>query len=110
METKQAVTTLAALAHDTRLKVFRLLVTEGPVGLPAGEIATRLGVPPPTLSAHLGQLERAGLACSRRAERRIYYAVDIEGTRRLLRYLTNDCCGGRPELCSELASASGAYT
>jgi DNA-binding transcriptional ArsR family regulator len=77
-------------------------VREGPEGLPAGRIATALEVPPPTLSTHLAQLERAGLVRSRRAERRIYYAVDIEGTRRLLRYLTEDCCRGQAELCGDL--------
>lgn len=105
METKNAVDALSALAHDTRLGVFRLLVTEGPAGLPAGEIAKRLDVPPPTLSPHLAQLERAELARSWRVERRIFYAVEIEGTRRLLRYLTEDCCRGHPELCGDLLAA-----
>ena len=105
MKTKDAVSTLAALAHETRLEVFRLLVTEGPAGLPAGEIAKRLDVPPPTLSSHLAQLERAGLARSWRVERRIFYAVEIEGTRRLLRYLTEDCCQGQPQLCADLLAA-----
>lgn len=106
MEINDAVTALAALAHGTRLKVFRLLVTEGPTGLPAGEIARRLDVPPPTLSSHLAQLERAGLARSTREERRIFYAVDIEGTRRVLAYLTEDCCQGQPELCSPLPATA----
>ena len=106
METKKAVTALAALPQETRLKVFRLLVSEGPGGLPAGEIAARLSVPSPTLSAHLGQLERAGLACSRRVDRRIFYAVDIEGTRRLVRYLTEDCCQGNAEFCGDLLATA----
>ena len=105
MEINDAVAALSALAHETRLKAFRLLVTEGPTGLPAGEIARRLDVPPPTLSSHLPQLERAGLARSARVERRIFYAVDIEGTRRLLAYLTEDCCRGQPELCAPLSAA-----
>ena len=105
METKDAVSILSALAHETRLEVFRLLVTEGPAGLSAGEIAKRLDVPPPTLSSHLAQLERAGLARSWRVERRIFYAVEIEGTRRLLRYLTEDCCQGQPQLCADLLAA-----
>ncbi len=108
METKQAVEAFAALAHGTRLEVFRLLVREGPDGLAAGRIAVVLGVAPPTLSSHLAQLERAGLVTSRRVERFVYYAVDVEGTRRLLRYVTEDCCQGRPALCGDLLAA-GAW-
>ena len=110
MEIKQAVTVLSALAHGTRLQVFRLLVKQGADGLPAGQIAEHLNVVPPTLSAHLAQLERAGLVRSWRVERWIYYAVDVEGTRRLLRYLVEDCCRGRPELCGELLAAGPACT
>jgi len=106
METKQAVVALSALAQETRLRAFRLLVQQGPTGLPAGEIAERLTVPPPTLSSHLAQLERAGLVHSWRLERRIFYAVDVEGTRHILRYLTEDCCQGHPELCGDLLAAS----
>lgn len=106
METKDAVTALSALAQATRLRVFRLLVRQGPNGMAAGEIAKRLEVTPPTLSSHLAQLERAGLVRSWRVERRIFYAVEVEGTRRLLRYLTEDCCEGQPELCGDLTAAS----
>ncbi len=105
MKTSNAVAALAALAHETRLQVFRLLVRQGPDGLQAGRIAGRLKVTPPTLSAHLAQLERAGLVRSWRVERWIYYAVDVDGTRRLLRYLTSDCCQGHPELCGDLVTA-----
>ncbi len=96
---KIAVQALAALAHEHRLAVFRLLVREGPPGLPAGTVAARVAIPPSTLSHHLAALEGAGLITSRRVERRIYYAVDILGTRRLLAFLTEDCCRGHPELC-----------
>jgi DNA-binding transcriptional ArsR family regulator len=106
MDVKQAIAALAALAQDTRLRVFRLLVREGPGGLPAGAIAERLAVAPPTLSAHLAQLERAGLLRSWRVERRIFYALEVEGTRRLLRYLTEDCCQGQPAICGDLSAAS----
>ena len=102
MEMKQALDALAALAQATRLEVFRLLVRQGPIGMTAGAVAEALGVAPSTLSPHLAQLERAGLASSWRVDRRIFYAVDIEGTRRLLRYLTEECCGGHPELCKDL--------
>jgi len=107
MEMKSVVAALAALAQETRLAVFRLLIEAGPGGLPAGLIATRLEVAPATLSFHLNQLERAGLLASRRNGRQILYAADIEGTRRLLAFLTEDCCGGRPELCGELVRAEG---
>jgi DNA-binding transcriptional ArsR family regulator len=106
MEEKAAVAAFAARAQEHRLRVFRLLVREGPNGLPAGEIAERIGVPPSTLSHHLAYLERAGLLRSRRIERRIFYAVDLEGTRRLLAFLTEDCCQGRPELCGNLTGTT----
>lgn len=99
MEELDAIEALAALAHEHRLKVFRLLIREGPNGLPAGVIAERIAVPPSTLSHHLAHLERAGLLRSWRVERRIFYAVDLEGTRRLLAFLTEDCCQGHPEIC-----------
>jgi len=94
-----AVAALSALGHETRLAVFRLLVKAGPDGLPAGRIAEELAVAPSTLSTHLAQLERAGLLRSARAKRRILYAVDFIGTRRLLAFLLDDCCQGQPELC-----------
>jgi DNA-binding transcriptional ArsR family regulator len=102
METKLALDALAALAQATRLEVFRLLIRQGPIGMTAGAVAEALKVAPSTLSPHLAQLERAGLATSWRVDRRIFYAVDIEGTRRLLQYLTEECCGGHPELCRDL--------
>ena len=102
MDTKEALAALSALAQDTRLAVFRLLVREGPGGMPAGEVAACLGVTPATLSFHLAQLEHAGLLVSRRKSRQIFYAVDLEGTRRVLSFLTEDCCQGRPELCGAL--------
>jgi DNA-binding transcriptional ArsR family regulator len=106
MEESTAVAAFSALAQEYRLRVFRLLVREGPNGLPAGEIAERIGVPPSTLSHHLAHLERADLLRSWRVERRIFYAVDLEGTRRLLTFLTEDCCQGHPDLCGDLALAT----
>jgi DNA-binding transcriptional ArsR family regulator len=106
MEDRGAVEALGALAQEHRLAVFRLLVRQGPSGLPAGEIAARIAVQPSTLSHHLGLLERAGLLRSWRVERRIFYAVDLEGTRRLLAFLTEDCCQGRPDLCGYPAAAT----
>ena len=88
----------SALAHDVRLRVFRLLVAAGKQGLPAGEIATSLDVPASTLSTHLSQLERVGLLQSCRERQRIIYAIDTAGTQSLVDFLVNDCCGGKPEL------------
>ncbi len=107
MEIKTAVAALSALAQETRLAVFRLLVHAGPRGLPAGLIAERLGVPPATLSFHLKELARAGLVTARRESRQIYYAPDFAGMRDLLGFLTEDCCQGRPEVCVPLAAAGG---
>lgn len=76
-----------------------MLIAEVPGGLPAGQIALRLHVPASTLSTHLAQLERAGLLRSWREQQRILYAVDAEGTRSLVGFLVNDCCGGQPEVC-----------
>lgn len=102
METGGAIEAFAALAHETRLAIFRLLMREGPGGLSAGTVARRTDIVPSTLSFHLGQLERAGLLRSWRVHRQIFYAVDIAGTRRLIAFLTEDCCGGNPEICAGL--------
>jgi DNA-binding transcriptional ArsR family regulator len=99
MEERNAIEALGGLAQEHRLRVFRLLVREGPDGLPAGQIAERLGVPASTMSSHLAQLERAGLLRARRDQRRIIYAVHLEGVRRLLAFLIEDCCQGHPEIC-----------
>ena len=106
MEMKNAIDALSALAHDTRLTVFRLLVRTGPDGLSAGEIASDAGIAASTLSHHLAQLERAGLLRSRRVQRQIFYAADYEGMRRLLAFLAEDCCQGRPEFCGDLFTGS----
>jgi ArsR family transcriptional regulator, arsenate/arsenite/antimonite-responsive transcriptional repressor len=107
MNTPDALQALAALSHAIRLEVFRLLVGQGAIGLPAGQIAERLEVAPSTLSPHLAQLERAGLVTSARDERRIIYAVNIGGMRALLTYLTEECCGGHPEICGFAPPAAG---
>jgi ArsR family transcriptional regulator len=99
MKHTQAVTSLAALAHQHRLAIFRLLVRHGPTGMPAGEIADNVGISATNTSFHLKELERAGLLRATRQGRQIIYAVHVEGMRRLLIYLTEDCCQGRPELC-----------
>lgn len=102
MEQKNAIAALAALAQDSRLAVFRLLVRSGPDGLPAGEIAQALGVQPATLSFHLSQLANAGLVESRRAGRSIIYSADVAVMKGLMGFLLHDCCDGHPELCGIL--------
>ncbi len=92
METTQAVQALAALAQETRLTVFRLLVEAGPEGMAAGAIAAELDLPPATLSFHLAQLANAGLVRARQEGRFIYYAPDFAAMNRLLGFLTENCC------------------
>jgi ArsR family transcriptional regulator len=99
MEIKQAVVALTALAQESRLRVFRLLVPAGSVGMPAGEIAERLELPPATLTFHLKELSHAGLVESRRAGRSIIYSLRCAGMNELLTFLAEDCCQGQPELC-----------
>ena len=99
MNERNVVTSLAALAHEHRLRIFRLLVREGPNGLPAGEIAEAVGAAPTAASFHLKELDRAGLIRSTRDGRYVRYAIHVEGMRQLLTYLTEDCCRGQPELC-----------
>jgi len=103
METSEAAAAFAALSQETRLDLIRLLIAEGANGLPAGEIAARLAVPSSTLSFHLAALERAGLTQSTRQGRQIVHAVRIVGVRRLLCFLTEACCAGRPDLCGDIA-------
>lgn len=91
----------AALAHPTRVALIRLLVGAGPGGLPAGEIAAALGVPPSSLSFHLREMEGAGLLRAARAGRVIRYAAELDAVRGLAGFLTETCCDGRPELCGE---------
>lgn len=99
----EAAAALSALSQETRLDLLRLLIAEGANGLPAGDISRRLGVPPSTLSFHLGALERVGLTQATRHGRQIIHAVQLAALRRLLSFLTETCCGGRPELCGDLA-------
>jgi ArsR family transcriptional regulator len=95
MDTKAAVLALSALAQDSRLDVFRLLVQAGPEGVAAGEIAEQLGIPPSTLSFHVKSLSQAGLVESRQQGRFIYYLADFRGMNALIAFLSENCCGGR---------------
>lgn len=108
MKTTHALEAFQALSQETRLAALRLLVQAGPNGLAAGAIAARLGVQPSTLSTHLAILERAGLVASRRDSRHIFYAAQYEGLRRLLAFLMEDCCQGRPEICGGLVASKTA--
>jgi len=102
MEMNNAIKAFGALAQETRLEAFRLLVQCGQEGMAAGDIARRLDIPHNTLSSHLAILVNAGLVASEREGRSIIYRIDFAGTRLLLAFLMEDCCKGRPELCAPL--------
>ena len=106
MESTAAIKRLSALAQESRLAVFRLLVRAGPEGLAAGDIARELATPANTLSAQLTILANAGLLASRRAGRSIIYAADYEGMSDLVVYLMEDCCQGRAEVCAPAVEAA----
>jgi len=105
MESKDAITALSALAHDTRLTIFRLLVQAGATGMSAGHIARQLGIAASTLSNNLAILERAGLLQAAREGRSIRYFAQMPAMARLLAYILEDCCGGAPEICAPVLSA-----
>lgn len=106
MERSAAVTALAALAQETRLDLFRLLIEAGPEGLAAGRIGERLGLAAPTLSFHLSQLRHAGLVHYRREGRSLIYAASYDTMDALMTYLTANCCGGNNAgLCDRPAPA-----
>ena len=92
MNEREAVTALAALAQESRLAVYRLLVQRGPDGYPAGELSAQLAIPGPTLSFHLKELAAAGLVAARKDGRFIYYSPSFERMRALVGYLTDNCC------------------
>ena len=100
MDRPQIVKALSALAQDTRLQAFRVLVQAGPQGCPAGSLAERLGVPPTTLSVHLAPLLHAGLVSQRRSGRQLLYAAAYEVMNGLVAYLTENCCGRGAIACS----------
>lgn len=100
MEQTDAVTALSALAQEHRLAIYRLLVQAGPDGIPAGEVASALGIAPNTLTFHLDRLRHAGLVSVARQGRSLIYAARYETMTNLLGYLTDNCCGGQPEHCA----------
>ena len=93
MDAATTIAALGALAHETRLATFRLLVERGPNGLPAGAIAEALKLPPSSLTFHLQQLMRAGLITQRRVSRQLIYATDFAAMNAVVAYLTENCCG-----------------
>ena len=105
MKNKKALDAFAALSHETRLDVFRLLIRILPGEMPAGDIARELDVLPSTLSTHLAILSRAGLVTSARQSRVISYKADISGVRALLTFLVKDCCRGKAAACQNLVAA-----
>jgi DNA-binding transcriptional ArsR family regulator len=104
MEKMDAVAALAALAQDSRLDVFRLLVQAGPEGMPAGGVAAALDLAPNTLTFHFDRLRRAGLVGVRREGRSMIYAARFETMNALIGFLTENCCGGAPEKCKPVAA------
>lgn len=108
MEKMDAIVALSALAQSSRMDMFRLLVAAGAEGLPAGRIGEQLDLPAPTCSFHLNQLRQAGLVTARRESRSIIYVADILLVRSLLVFLTQDCCGGHPEICLPLLAPDSA--
>lgn len=99
MEHETAVRALSALAQDTRLAVYRLLVQQGPSGMSAGEIAVGLDLPPATLSFHLKELSHAGLALARQDGRFVFYSADFDAMNALLAFLSENCCAADGTAC-----------
>jgi ArsR family transcriptional regulator len=99
MKKSNAISARGALAQESRLDIFRLLIQKGSQGLPAGEIWERLGLPPPTLSFHLNQLRYAGLVSFRRESRSIIYTANYKAMNSLLTFLTENCCAEGAEIC-----------
>ena len=96
METKNVLAALAALAQDSRLAVFRLLVQAGPEGMAASKIGEHLGVPPSSLSFHLKEMTHADLVTSRQEGRFVIYSANFKTMTGLVQFLTENCCGGNP--------------
>ena len=100
MKTSEAVIALEALAQESRLGIFRLLVEAGPEGLPAGRIAERMKLPGPTLSFHLAQLKHAGLIACRREGTSLIYSAEFGAMDKLVGFMTENCCGGDAAQCA----------
>jgi ArsR family transcriptional regulator, arsenate/arsenite/antimonite-responsive transcriptional repressor len=101
MKTPEVIGALSALAHDHRLKIYRLLVEQGPDGLPAGAIGEKIRLLPSSLTFHLQNLQRSGLILQERVGRQLVYSADFEVMNGLIGYLTENCCAGSGSSCGE---------
>lgn len=110
MDESQALMAFGALSQETRLRLLRMLVVAGHDGIAAGILAERLEVSPSNASFHLKELERAGLVEARRDSRSIVYTAGFERLSGLIRFLMEDCCSGRPEICMPALAASSCGT
>jgi ArsR family transcriptional regulator len=113
VKAKDVIEALGALAHAHRLGIFRLLVEHGPIGMPAGHIASRVGLVPSSLTFHLQVLQRAGLISQRRESRQLIYSADFDAMNGVVGYLTENCCAGSGECaptCRPAASTSTKRT
>lgn len=99
MKTPEVIAALAALAHEYRLTIYRMLVEQGPGGLPAGDIGERVALQPSSLTFHLQALHRAGLISQRRSSRQLIYSADYPVMNRLVGYLTDNCCAVEGTAC-----------
>ncbi len=108
MEQTSAIAAFAALAHPTRLDVFRLLVRKAPHGVPSLTLAEMLRAKPSTLSGHLAILKRAGLLTSTRHQREIRYAASLPAINALVAFLLSECCDGRMEHCHDILTLLGS--
>ena len=110
MKDKDAIESLAALAQESRLALYRLLVKRGPEGYAAGELGERLRIPAPTLSFHLKALAQTGLVSARKESRFLYYSANFERMNELVSFLTEHCCslasGGAPASCAPVKPAA----
>jgi DNA-binding transcriptional ArsR family regulator len=106
MDEHLALAAFGALSQETRLRLLRLLVTAGPEGIAAGALAEQVGVSASNVSFHLKELERAGLVAARRDSRSIVYTAEYDALAGLIRFLMEDCCSGRPEICAPALNPS----
>lgn len=106
MQQREALAIFAALSQETRLQIVRMLVVAGPAGMAAGALAEKAEVSSSNMSFHLKELERAGVVTAQRASRSIVYRANNQRLGDLLRFLMEDCCGGRPEICAPAFAAA----
>jgi ArsR family transcriptional regulator len=110
MEERQALASFGALSQETRLRIIRALAVAGPDGMAAGAIAEKVEVSPSNVSFHLKELERAGLVSQQRESRSIVYTAGFEALAGLVRFLTEDCCAGHPDICAPARAVAACCT